>query len=323
MTAQRRQIFQLFGQGTSPPVVQLSLDRVDSAALDEWFIDFMTQKQMVITPHLLDEMRGALMAFYAFKDAKEYLTGVVEEHATLVGVFQNAKLGEPVGKGAEKVVHELPEHPNVVIGISEDPDLEAAIDRMSKEVGLLNELHAVGIPVTDVIGVVKYKGKAAILMRRYAEGSKSTVGTDKTRGFRPIRVGNSAHLNARSISDLLRIKSKLEEDNVRIDDIQFLIGSDGSVVLSDPLSVTVGGHPPTPNMIQMVYRLVEAAAQNELVKIIQQSSKPLSKVSLQNSLKAIGVPAEVAGTAVSELEKNYKDSVVYTAENGGKYSKKS
>ena len=48
--------------------------------------------------------------------------------------------------------------------------------------------------------------------------------------------------------------------NVKIDDLQFLIGSDGSIVIADPLKVQVGE--PSKNNLRMIELLIQVAQGN-------------------------------------------------------------
>jgi len=48
---------------------------------------------------------------------------------------------------------------------------------------------------------------------------------------------------------------------VKVDDLQFLIGEDGSVVIADPLDVKPGEVPSTNNK-QMIKKLIEVARRN-------------------------------------------------------------
>jgi hypothetical protein len=49
------------------------------------------------------------------------------------------------------------------------------------------------------------------------------------------------------------------EKKVKIDDLQFLIGKDGRVVIADPLSVNVGVKP-SPTNLRTIDKLIEAAS---------------------------------------------------------------
>lgn len=275
----------------APPVMQFSLVGEDAEKLSNVFYKWLTKGvKSVFTPYFLSELDGALMAFYTYQDAYDYLADLVKTHDRYAGQFSNAVLGAELGKGSEKNVFEMQGHPNIVIGISNSENPEDAMQRLRDEAGLLNDLKLKAeIPVAEIIGIIDYKGKAATLMRRYAQGSKSVVANDKEQFNKPVRVGNSAYLNATSIEDLNEIIFKFQKKKVRIDDIQFLIGSDGSVVVADPLTATVGQGAPTSNMIVMAMRLIEAAAENVLLDFLQSRREAFAKGALTKKLSSVGV----------------------------------
>jgi hypothetical protein len=97
-------------------------------------------------------------------------------------------------------------------------------------------------------------------MKRFAQGSKDIV---KLQGgkVRAVEGANTELLNERSVADLTRIKSTMETNKVKIDDLQFLIGKDGSVAIADPLKVTVG-ESPSANNKRMIDLLIKAAREN-------------------------------------------------------------
>lgn len=53
----------------------------------------------------------------------------------------------------------------------------------------------------------------------------------------------------------------MERGKIKIDDLQFLIGKDGSVVISDPLVIHTNTKPSTKN-IGMINLLIEEARKN-------------------------------------------------------------
>lgn len=292
-------------------VIQRSLAPKDAQKLENIFVKWVVKHvRSVFTPYFFSELEGALIAFYNYQDAYNYLQNVVESHETFVGTFQNATLGERIGRGSEKDVYTLVGHPGIVIGISKSTDLEGAILRMRDETALLNRLRVeAGIPVAEIIGIIEYHGRAATLMYAYAEGSKSTVTNDKQRFNEPVRVGNSANLNATSIEDLNEIMVKFQRKKVRIDDIQFLIGSDGSVVVADPLSLEMGTHPPTTNMIRMIHRLVETAAENEMYKLLQNDRRSFTADELAGRIEGLGVDPHLIGNVLRGLRTNYSTMI--------------
>lgn len=75
-----------------------------------------------------------------------------------------------------------------------------------------------------------------------------------------ILIGESEFLNEKSISDLIQIREKLIREKIKIDDLQFLIDFDGSVVIADPLKVL--DETPSPNNLAIINGLIDRAKQN-------------------------------------------------------------
>ena len=75
-----------------------------------------------------------------------------------------------------------------------------------------------------------------------------------------IIKGESPYLNERSISDLQFILNTMNSQKISIDDLQFLIGFDGEIVISDPLEVYHS--PPSRWNKLMIYKLIEVAQKN-------------------------------------------------------------
>jgi hypothetical protein len=75
---------------------------------------------------------------------------------------------------------------------------------------------------------------------------------------KPTIVGDSPLLNATSAADLRAIRQTLVNGKTKIDDLQFLIGPDGHVVIADPLGV-FPGQSPSRTILQTIDRLIELA----------------------------------------------------------------
>lgn len=59
------------------------------------------------------------------------------------------------------------------------------------------------------------------------------------------------------MEDLKKIRRILQDKRISIYDLQFLIGKDGRVVISDPLRVL--NQSPSKNNLKMIDKLIEAA----------------------------------------------------------------
>lgn len=173
--------------------------------------------------------------------------------------INKSELGEHLGTGGNKDVYAYGE--DKAIGILKPGKPEASI---YDEIKLLDKLDKLGFPTVNA-ELVTVDGKAALMYDRYAQSSKDVVRIEKGK----VRlVGESPYLNQQSINDLNKIRNLMVEKNVKIDDLQFMIGKDGRVVISDPLNVIAGGRikgkrvKPTPNNLKMIDLLIEAAKKN-------------------------------------------------------------
>jgi hypothetical protein len=169
--------------------------------------------------------------------------------------FSDAKLGKPLGSGGNKNVFQVPGRDDLAIAILKPGK---PVSSLNEEIQLLNQLKEQGLPTLEIMGRTTHGGQPALLMRRYEQGSKDIVrlvdGKIRT-------VGQSKLLNEKSIADLQRIRSLLEQKKIKVDDLQFLIGKDGSVVIADPLGVFPNTKP-SPNNLRMIDLLIQSAQKN-------------------------------------------------------------
>jgi filamentous hemagglutinin len=120
----------------------------------------------------------------------------------------------------------------------------------------LTKLDELGLPTVNAKRI-QIDGKPAILMDRFELGSKDMVVT--VNGL-PRIIGESSLLNQRSIDDLTTIKRIMIEKNVWINDLQFLIGEKGNVVLADIIDVQ--NKAPSKTNMKTINRLIDAARKN-------------------------------------------------------------
>lgn len=105
---------------------------------------------------------------------------------------------------------------------------------------------------------VSVDGIPGMLMDKFAQGSKDIV---RLVDGKVRIVGDSPLLNQRSVSDLQSIRNQLVDKNIQINDLQFLIGSEGRVVVADPLAVNFNVSP-SKNNLRMIDLLIQAAEKN-------------------------------------------------------------
>lgn len=104
-----------------------------------------------------------------------------------------------------------------------------------KEMAMLNQLDEAGLPVAKPLGLIRVGGRPAMLLDRYVGNSKDMLeGT---------RVADTSRLNESSLLSLQRIKLAMQMRKIDIRDLQFLVKSDGSFVIADPVAVHRGVEP--------------------------------------------------------------------------------
>jgi hypothetical protein len=171
--------------------------------------------------------------------------------------FKDVKLGKELGSGGNKIVYEVPGREDIAIAVLEKGRPANAID---KEIELLNDLKEQGLPTVEILGKTTHNGQPAVVMKKYAQGSKDLV---RVENKNIKRIGESTLLNEKSVKDLKAIKSIMELKKIKINDLQFLIQKDGTIVISDPLGVTIGQRlRPNENNFKMIDKLIEAAEEN-------------------------------------------------------------
>lgn len=170
-------------------------------------------------------------------------------------IFDNLKLGELIGEGGNKNVYEIFGHSDEVVAVLKKGKPGSAID---DEIKLLTDLANNDLPVVQIIEKGNFEGQAAVIMKKYMQGSKDIV---RRIGDKMEIVGESNLLNQKSITDLRNIKRTMENSKIRIEDLQFLIAKDGSIVIADPLNVYLKTKPSKWNA-QMIDKLIEVAQKN-------------------------------------------------------------
>lgn len=162
------------------------------------------------------------------------------------------ELGEHLGSGGNKDVYAYGN--NEAVGVLKPGKPKVLLD---DELKLLDKLDELGFPTVNARSV-NVDDNPALMFDRFAQGSKDVVRLQNGK----IRiVGESPLLNQQSINDLNTIKRMMIEKKVRINDLQFLIGKDGKIVVADPLDVIVG-EKPSANNVRMIDLLIEAAKKN-------------------------------------------------------------
>ena len=173
--------------------------------------------------------------------------------------FKDIELGKKLGDGGNKEVYVVGGREDLAIGILQKGKPASAID---EEIELLQQLTSQKLPTVEVIGKTTHGGQSAIVMKRYAQGSKNIVKLQKGK-VRRVDNANIELLNHNSIQDLEKIRSIMEKRQIQISDLQFLIDSNGHMFIADPIEVFTGvGKGLSKNNRKMIDELIAAAQEN-------------------------------------------------------------
>jgi hypothetical protein len=172
--------------------------------------------------------------------------------------YENVVLGERIGSGGNKDVYAIQGRNDLAIGILRRGEIE----ELNTEIEVLQRIESQGLQTIEVLGTTTHNGRPAIMMKKYAQGSKGIV---RSKGGVPERVDSAdiRLLNQNSIDDLEKIHSILQRKKIYIDDLQFLIAEDGRVYITDPIDINT--RPTTEDMdrnADMIQLLIDAAKQN-------------------------------------------------------------
>ena len=109
-----------------------------------------------------------------------------------------------------------------------------------------------GLPVVNARGPIMVGDRPALVYDRFEAGTKDAV---KVIRGRVTVVGDLGVLNGKSIADLMLIKEKLLNAEIKIKDLQFLVNRDGGVVISDPMGVERGYKKENMKMIDLLIEM--------------------------------------------------------------------
>lgn len=168
-------------------------------------------------------------------------------------IIVNGKQAEAIGTGNNKIAYAVDD--NTVIA---KPKSIRNAEALQREIAMLDQLDKLGLPVVKA-KMTTHDGTPAIIMDRYAQGSKDIVAVNnQTRKVELKSNADTSLLNERSVRDLKDIRNKMVNQKIKIDDLQFLIGKDGRVVISDPIKVHTRTKPSKNNM-DMINLLIKIA----------------------------------------------------------------
>lgn len=169
--------------------------------------------------------------------------GAVDDFSSL----RFSDLGPKLGEGGAKQVFAYGE--KYAVGILHS----GRVSDLENELKLLEKIKEMGLPVVNAKGPIMVGDRPALVYDRFEAGTKDAV--RMVRG-QPTIVGELDILNGNSISDLKFIRKKIMDARLHIDDLQFLVGNDGGLVISDPLGVKIGpGYKKNVQMIDVLIKL--------------------------------------------------------------------
>lgn len=142
--------------------------------------------------------------------------------------FSHLKLTEKLGKGAYKECFAIEGDPEHVLLVCISPHQYEA-NMLLEEQQILLKLSNLGIPCANYLKFGYYKSRGAVLMKRYAAGTRSS--------YRCTHDALLATCTEKTVESLRKLERVLEDTGLYISDLQFLIDHDGSWVVSDPLAV--------------------------------------------------------------------------------------
>jgi hypothetical protein len=138
------------------------------------------------------------------------------------------------------------------------PKALSYVGDMKKELDMLGKLDYMGFPDPRIVGTTEVNGMPAYVMQKYAQGSKEIVRLKN--GVPQIQIkGKSDYLNQKSIQDLKTIRQMMQDKNIRIHDLQFLISHDGRIVIANPVNVIIG-QAPSKNNLDTIDLLIKVAS---------------------------------------------------------------
>jgi hypothetical protein len=237
-----------------------------------------------------------------FEDVYNELTQSKNENTfepTYLSTYETVQISENyIGRGGEKQVFQIVNDSEHVLAFRLDNDLNA----MKREMEVLSRLKALGFPVLEVAGITMHNGRPAMVMKKYAQGSKDVA---KLVGKDVLRMGDSKYLNQKSIQDLIAIRKLMLSNKIWINDIQFLIAEDGSIVLADIRDVEVGRDPSIQNL-DMIEMLITASVENELLVSTPKNVNLTVEEILSHNKLTLALYSKELKMAISNLIKNGK-----------------
>jgi hypothetical protein len=145
-----------------------------------------------------------------------------------------------IGKGGENTVFEHPDDPDLVVKLRHRGTLETAIEKLHLERLNLSWLAHAGFPVVTPVEIVRIEGtdEVGLVLPRLRDvvfTKDFEQGMDR-QGLALWREAVSAH-GQEILERISAIRENIHNRRINVEDLQFAIGRDGSVMIVDPLFV--------------------------------------------------------------------------------------
>ena len=155
-----------------------------------------------------------------------------DAHRGTPGEFKHiTELGQKLGSGSQKDVFHSRQDPRQCICLFR-PGTTGSIpaqDYAAKELATTKRLKALGFPVVDAHALVKY-GNTVGVSKDFIHNAIDSEDIVQNRTSLPTK----AWFNENVVNDCKAIINTLRSHSVHIEDLQFLIDSNGHVLINDP-----------------------------------------------------------------------------------------
>jgi len=222
------------------------------------------------------------------------------------------KIAEKLGSGAFKDVYAVVDHPELALGIFERNRNGAWGDKtnlLEDEKAMLDKIAQAGVPTATILEISTYEGKKAYLQKRFLTANRAPDYQQKRWEV----------LNETTIEDCHKIESALVAAHMQVSDAQFLIGADGHVVLSDPLSIGVNNGPTSSakyvlDQIEQAAHEAIDARQAKLLAQMPEAQDPVLQRFFAEAKVALQWNDQAGETALKEALLHYLESGETTPE---------
>ena len=193
-------------------------------------------------------------------------------------------LGKKLDSGQYKDIYLHKDDDQKVVAVPKD---KGSVSVVKQEVEAIKKLNSLGIPSVKLLQVIEVDGVTSYVMKRYVANIKPTAFGESNLGL----------LNQNSINDLVNLRDLIKKEKIFIDDLQFLIDSQGNLVIADPMDIAEGGGFET--NVRMIDGLLESAAENIIKEKLKENPDGLTREQL---FSMINLDKDLIIEAITVLE---------------------